>query len=106
MVLVPVGEGHRQHSPGRIQQPGRVRKHEVDPEHLLVGEHQARIDDQNLTLPLQGPHVQAHLTQSAEGHVAEAGQGLDQLQLLPRGSGRGRRGRWGRAPGLRFGRRL
>src|SRR5207245_1903703 len=54
------------------QQVGDVGQHEVDAEHVVLREHEARVDDEDLVLPLQGPHVDADLAEAAQRQVAES----------------------------------
>ena len=41
--------------PDPVQQVGDVGKDEVDAEHVLLRKHQARVHDEHLALPLEGP---------------------------------------------------
>ena len=71
MVLVAVGEDDPEHLLVLSEQVADVGDDEVDAGHVLAGEHQAGVDDQDLVVPLQGPHVAADLAEPAEGDVAE-----------------------------------
>src|SRR5256885_9867760 len=71
VVLVSVGEEDAEHLTVPLQQVGDVRQHEVDAEHVLLGKHEPRVDDEDLVLPLQGPHVDPDLAQTAKRDVTE-----------------------------------
>jgi len=71
VVLMAVGEDDPEHLLVLPEQVADVGDDEVDPGHVLAGEHKARVDDQDLVVPFQGPHVAADLAQPAEGDVAE-----------------------------------
>src|SRR5688572_20266120 len=40
----------------------------IDPEHIIFGEHDARIHNQNLVVELVGSHVLAHFPKSTQGN--------------------------------------
>src|SRR5207245_4474437 len=44
---------------------------QVDAEHVLLREHQARIDDKDLVLPFERPHVDADLAEASERQVTK-----------------------------------
>ena len=44
-----------------------VRNDEIDAEHLLVGEHETRVDDEDVVPHLDREHVLADLADAAEG---------------------------------------
>ena len=54
-----------------LAQVGHVRHDEVDAEHLLVGEHQAAVDDHDLVPVLEDVHVLADLADPAERDDAQ-----------------------------------
>src|SRR5579859_66507 len=72
VVLVAVSEEDPDDIATLFQQVRDVGQHEVDAEHVVLREHQARVDDEDLVLPLEGPHVDAHLAEAAERQVAES----------------------------------
>src|SRR5204862_3281480 len=51
---------------------GDVREHEIDAGHVFLGKHEPGVDDQDLALPLERPHVDADLPEASQGQVAEA----------------------------------
>jgi len=69
VVLMTVGEKNAEHLSATVQQVRDVRQDQVDPEHVLLREHQPGVDDENLVLPLERPHVDADLAQAAEGEI-------------------------------------
>ena len=73
VVFVAVGEEDAQHFAAAVQQVGDVRKDEVDAEHVFLRKHEARVDDDDLALPLQRPHVDADLAEAAEREIPEPG---------------------------------
>ncbi len=72
VVLMAVREEDPDNVPTFLQQVGDVGQHEVDAEHVVLREHEARVDDEDLVLPLQGPHVDADLAEAAQRQVAES----------------------------------
>src|SRR6202171_582418 len=54
------------------QQGRDVRQDQVDAEHVLLRKHQAGVDREQLVLPLEGPHVDADLTEATQREVAQA----------------------------------
>ena len=71
MVFMPVAEEDAEHVAAPVEQIRDVREDEVDAEHVLLGKHQARVDDEDLLLPFEGPHVDADLAEAAEREVPE-----------------------------------
>ena len=51
---------------GVLAQPGEVGQHEVDAEHVGIGEHQAAVEQQDRVLVLEGRAVAADLAEAAE----------------------------------------
>ena len=97
MVLVAVGEEDRQQLPLRLQQVGDVGDDQVDPEHVLLREHEAGVDYQDLALVLERPHVDADLAKAAQRDVANDAHSKGNCSVVaasPAG-----RGRAGRGPG-------
>ena len=86
VVLVAVGEDECENLSALGQQVGDVRDHEVDTRHVVVGEHEPGVDDQDLALPLQRPHVQADLAEAAEGNVFQFGHCVQSSRSCPRTS--------------------
>ena len=66
VVLVGVGDEERLDVGLALLQVGDVGDDEVDPEHLLVGEHQAAVDDDDVVAVLEHVHVLADLADPAE----------------------------------------
>ena len=75
VVLVAVGEEHRLQARGVVQDVLEVRDHEVDAEHLLLGEHQPHVDGDRLVVVLVEHHVAPDLAEAAERDHAD-GQGV------------------------------
>ena len=66
MVLVGVGDEERLDVLAALLEVGDVGDDEVDPEHLLVGEHQAAVDHDDVVAVLEHVHVLADLAHPAE----------------------------------------
>ena len=71
VVLVGMGDEERLDVGAAFLEVGDVGDDEVDPEHLLVGEHQAAVDDDDLVAVLEDVHVLADLAHPAERDDAE-----------------------------------
>ena len=71
VVLVGVGDEEGLDALALVPQVGDVGHHEVDAEHLLVGEHQAAVDDDDLVAELEDRHVLADLADAAERDDAQ-----------------------------------
>ena len=71
VVLVAVGEDDAQHAVLVLHDVGEVGQHQIDAEHLVVGEHEAGVDDENGVAVLQDHHVLADGPQSPEGYDFE-----------------------------------
>src|ERR1700737_2336161 len=54
-----------------VEQVGDVREDQVDAEHVLLGKHQPCVDDEDLLVPFEGPHVDADLAEAAKRDVPE-----------------------------------
>ena len=79
MILVGVGDDEGLDPLALVAQVGDVRHDEVDAVHLLLGEHQAAVDDDDLVGELEDRHVLADLADAAERD--------DPQDLLRRGRG-------------------
>ena len=66
VVLVGVGDQERPDVGPALLEVGDVGDDQVDPEHLLVGEHQAAIDHDDVIAVLEDVHVLADLADPAE----------------------------------------
>ena len=66
MVLVGVGDQERPDVRLPLAEVGDVGDDEVDPEHLLVGEHQAAVDHDDVVAVLEHVHVLPDLADTAE----------------------------------------
>ena len=77
VVLVGVGDEERLDLVAALLEVGDVGHDEVDAEHLLVGEHQPAVDDDDVVAVLEDVHVLADLADAAERDDAErlAGSG-------------------------------
>src|SRR5207237_8792130 len=75
VVLVGVGEHEAHHLLAALAHVREVRKDQVDPEHLLRGEHEARVDDQDLAVVLEEGHVPADLAHAAQPDDPGAARG-------------------------------
>ena len=73
MVFVAVGQEEAEDFLLALRQVGHIRQHQVDAEHLLFGEHQAGIDDDDVFVVLQGHHVASDLAQSPERDGTQTG---------------------------------
>src|SRR5258708_37463345 len=71
MVFVPVAEEDSEHLAAWLEQVRDVGQDEVDPQHVLLREHEPGVDDEDLVLPLERPHVDADLAKAAEGQVSK-----------------------------------
>ena len=102
VVLVAVGQDDRLDLVGALDQVGDVGDHQVDAQHLLLGEHQAGVDDQDPAVVLDRHHVDADLAQPTEGDDLRSGPPRAPIEnsvscsVGCRAPARGRRG----APGL------
>ena len=66
MVLVAMGEDDAANPVFPLHEVGDVGYDQVDPRHLILGEHDTRVDDQDLALALDDRHVLADLAQPAQ----------------------------------------
>ena len=71
VVLVGVGDEERLDVGAALLEVGDVGDDEVDAEHLLVGEHQPAVDDDDVVAVLEDVHVLADLAHPAERDDAE-----------------------------------
>jgi len=72
VVFVPMAQEDAEHVFASIEKVGDVGQDQVDAEHVLMGKHQSRVDDEDLLLPLEGPHVDADLAQAAQRQITES----------------------------------
>ena len=79
MVLVRVRDEERPDVLAALLEIGHVGHDEVDAEHLLVGEHQAAVDDHDVVAVLEHVHVLADLADAAERQDAERGATVGRL---------------------------
>src|SRR3972149_5653801 len=68
VVPVAVGDDHASNLICPLQDMGQVRDDQVDPQHFIVGEHEAGIDDDQVLSVFQDQHVPADLAQAPEGY--------------------------------------
>src|SRR5690242_10036746 len=73
MVLVAVGDDPAPDLVSLVQQVCDVGDDEVDAQHLVLGEHQAAVDEEDLLPALEGHHVLADLAQATERDDFEDG---------------------------------
>ena len=71
MVLVGVGDDEGLDALALVAQVGDVGHDEVDAVHLLLGEHQPAVDDDDLVGVLEHRHVLADLADAAERDDAQ-----------------------------------
>jgi hypothetical protein len=71
VVLVPVGNDDAPDAVELVPQVGHVGDHEVDAEHLVLGEHHAGVDGDDVVAGLDHHHVAADLAEAAERDAAE-----------------------------------
>ena len=71
VVLVGVGDQERLDHVAAVLEVCDVGHDEVDAEHLLLGEHQAAVDDHDLVAVLEDGHVLADLADAAEWQDAQ-----------------------------------
>ena len=80
VVLVGVGDQERLDRVPPLAQVRHVGHDEVDAEHLLVGEHQAAVDDDDLVPVLEDVHVLADLADAAERHDAQRAAAIQPMR--------------------------
>jgi hypothetical protein len=68
MVFMPVGDDDAAQLGFMFKQVADIGYEKVDAEHLILGEHHAGIDNDDVVAVLDGHHVLADLTESAEGY--------------------------------------
>ena len=56
---------------GVFAQIGEIGDHDIDPPHVVLGEHDPRVDDQDAVVVLEQGHVLADFPQTTEGDDAE-----------------------------------
>ncbi len=76
VVLVGVGDEERLDVGAALLEVGDVGDDEVDAEHLLVGEHEPAVDDDDVVAELEDVHVLADLAHPAERDDAERQVGV------------------------------
>ena len=62
MILVSVGQDHPDAVVGAVRDVREVGEHEIDTQHLLVGEAQAAVDRKDAILAFDREHVAADFT--------------------------------------------
>src|SRR4029077_4977851 len=72
VVFMAVAQEDAEHVAAAVEQIGDVGEDQVDAEHVLLREHQACVDDEDLFLPLQSPHVDADFAEAAQRQVSKA----------------------------------
>ena len=92
VILVGVGDEERLDVLPALLEVGDVRHDEVDAEHLLVGEHQPAVDDDDVVAVLEDVHVLADLAHPAErddperlvrwGHVSPVDRRSEERELV------------------------
>ena len=80
VIFVSVGDQQRAQLVGPLANVGEVVDDDVDAEHLVVGEHQAAIDDDEIVVGLDHRHVAADLAAAAQRDDANVGPGRRQGQ--------------------------
>ena len=81
MVLVGVRDQERLDVLAAFLEVGDVGHDEVDAEHLLVGEHQAAVDHDDVVAVLEHVHVLADLADAAERNDAKRLAGWSATRL-------------------------
>ena len=66
VVLVAVGDDAALDAVGVLAQVGEVGQHEVDPEHVGVGEHEPAVEEHDAVVDLDAGAVAPDLTEAAE----------------------------------------
>ena len=67
MVLVAVGDDDAPHQALLIVQVAEIGDDQVYAQHVVFGEHDPRVHDDDVTAVFQDHHVLAHFPQSSEG---------------------------------------
>ncbi len=67
MILVGVSDQEGADLLSVLAQVGDVGDHQIDPEHLLIGEHESTVDDDDVVAILEDVHVLADLPHASEG---------------------------------------
>ena len=73
MVLVAVRQQHPAEAVAPGEGVGEVRDHVVDAGQLVVGEHEATVDGEQVVAALDEHHVEADLAEPAQGNEAHRG---------------------------------
>ena len=84
VVLVAVGEQDREEALALGERVGEVGDDVVDPRHLVVGEHEAAVDRDDLVGVLDEHHVEADLAEPAERNQADRRPGATRGRLVAR----------------------
>ena len=66
MIFVTVGQDDAGDLIPAFGDRGNIRDHQVDAEHVGLGEHQTAVDDQQAACRLDDHHVQADFTEPAQ----------------------------------------
>src|SRR5512147_161552 len=89
MVLVSVGQDHAADAGLVFDEVGEVGDHDVDAEHLCVGEHEARVDHHDVVAAFEHGHVEPDLAHAAQGDDGK-GRGAGSRRYRSKGSVRHR----------------
>jgi len=87
VVFVRVGEDDPGDVGGPVPQVGEVGKHEIDTEHVGIGEHQAAVDHHDLAVDLETEAVASDLAETAEEDDAYTGHVPPRLATATRPGG-------------------
>ena len=79
MILVTVRHDDALDLLAVLEQIRNIGNHKIDPEHILIGECHAAVDDDDGVLPLQHGHILPDLAEPAEGNDAERRVGASAL---------------------------
>ncbi len=68
VILMPVGDDDSRHLVGSFTQILIIGDDVIDPQHVIMRKHDARVHDQNLVLILVGGHVLANFPEPTQGN--------------------------------------
>ncbi len=71
MVFVPMREDDADHAVPVLDEESRIRDYEVHAQHVVIREHQATVNDQQLAVVLEYPAVLSNLTYATQGDDGE-----------------------------------
>jgi hypothetical protein len=77
VIFVPVGEDDPAHPLAVFDEIGNVGDHNVHSEQFGFGEHEARIDDDNVVAPADGHAVHTELAQAPQGDNLQFPVGME-----------------------------